>query len=123
MGQTVGAVLIERLLRWRILLLITSADPKVSRPEVLMQQVYIARLTQVIFREYWQKGRRWAFILLMTTFDDRDLQYLLIEDDEEARSMRLGVVSAGVGTGGYRRSGSGSSELSGGTSPRPTPTA
>mmetsp|Transcript_46820 Transcript_46820/g.100119 ORF Transcript_46820/g.100119 Transcript_46820/m.100119 type:complete len:530 (-) Transcript_46820:60-1649(-) len=81
--QTMGCVLLERVLRWRVMLLIVGA--KVDTEGSLIHRVYMARVTQAVHAEYLEKGRIVSFLSLMMTFDDRDVQRLLIDENEELK--------------------------------------
>lgn len=87
-AQTMGAIVLDRILKWRILQLISGEDLQFDAEETILRQVYYAKLGQVIWEEYWIKcktgsrsHRRLSFLVLMLTFDDRDLQYLLLDEN------------------------------------------
>jgi hypothetical protein len=89
--QAIGAVNLHEFMLWRMLLIIAGGrDARPEQMEGVMKEVYLARLTQALYSEYWGKGRRFSFLVLMLTFDDRDLQSLLIDEDLAKRSIRFG---------------------------------
>jgi hypothetical protein len=91
LSQTIGAVSLEQFMKWRVLLIIAGGrDARPEQMEGVMKEVYLARLTEAILNEYWGRGHYLSFLVLMFTFDDRDLQSLLIDEDLGKRSIRFG---------------------------------
>lgn len=95
--QTMGAVLLDRVLKFRIILLLTGGeDAELDAEENVMRQIYLAKLGQVMWEEYWEKckrgsrgHRRFSFVVLMLTFSDRDLQKLLLDEDTTVKRRRM----------------------------------
>lgn len=61
----------------------------VNEKAIVMREVYMARVAQVIYEEYWTKHRRLEFFVLLTTFNDMDLQHLLLDEDAIEKEKRL----------------------------------
>lgn len=81
--QTLGAVSIERVLWNRVMFfIIAGGDGKVTLPKVQTAHVYLSRLVQAIFEEFWGKGEIVSFLVVMMTFDHADLQFMLLDEDE-----------------------------------------
>lgn len=88
--QTMGALVLEDLLFSRILNFIAGGTNfMVNEKAIVMREVYMARVAQVIYEEYWTKHRRLEFFVLLTTFNDMDLQHLLLDEDAIEKEKRL----------------------------------
>lgn len=120
LNQVVGAVYLERVLQDRIFLFVFGGrDANYEDDELAYRNAYETRLMKEIWHQYvvqgngakgWAQGwRTWPqtcynalnAIVLLSTLDHYDLQYLMVEDPEEAADLfeRLGLVqSAGTGS-------------------------
>merc|ERR1719375_3028899 len=86
LGQTLGAVLLDRILVWRLLWLVFAGrDGEIDAGECIMRDVYLAKLSKAIWSEYWMQGYRATFFFLFLTFNDSDLQRMLLYENEEKK--------------------------------------
>ena len=116
LNQVVGAVYLERVLQDRIFLFVFGGrDANYEDDELAYRNAYETRLIKEIWVQYWDQGngatgwRTWPqkicngfkAVVLLSTLDHIDLQYLMVEDPEEAIDLfeRLGLVeTAGTGS-------------------------
>lgn len=88
--QTLGAIAVEHVMWWRIILVIVEGgDRKISLEKIQVMYVYLSRIMQSIHEEYWEKGQYIRYFVLMLTFDHIDLQHLLIDETAEGISSSL----------------------------------
>lgn len=81
--QTLGSVSIERVLWNRVMFfIIAGGDGHITLPKVQTAHVYLSRLMQAIYEEFYEKGEILKFFIVMITFDHADLQYMLLDEDE-----------------------------------------
>merc|ERR1712217_749153 len=81
--QSMCALMLPQLLKWRLLMVIASgSNNEVDADGNAIRNVYRARLVQAMYEAYWMKNRKFAFVLILFTFDDSDLQRLLFEGNE-----------------------------------------
>jgi len=79
--QTLGAVGVEHVMWWRVMLLVVEGgDRQITLHKIQIANVYLSRIMQCIYEEYWCKGNYRQFLVLMLTFDHIDLQHLLIDE-------------------------------------------
>jgi len=91
--QTLGAVGVEHVMLWRLkLVVVEGGDRKVSLEKIHIMQVYLSRIMESIYEEYWCKGKYFQFILLMCTFDHIDLQHLLVDEGPEHPKLPLALT-------------------------------
>lgn len=82
--QTLGAVGVEHVMWWRVMLVVVEGgDRTITLHKIQIAHVYLSRIMQCIYEEYWCKGKYRQFLLLMLTFDHIDLQHLLINENSE----------------------------------------
>lgn len=88
------------LLKQRMLLLIAGGpDAVVSLPELVVCDVYRARIALVAYENFWECGRYMSFWALLLTLDDLELQTLLfIEDEPLPGSLALSDQTPTFGT-------------------------
>jgi hypothetical protein len=80
--QTLGAIGVEHVMWWRIMLIITEGgDRTITKEKIHIAHVYTARVMQAIFDKFWVTGKTIQFFVLMMTFDHVDLQYLLLDEE------------------------------------------
>lgn len=88
--QTMGALIMEKVLLTRVLNFVAGGkDTKVSEKAYVMREVYMARVAQAIYEEYWVKNRKFEFFVVLITFNDLDLQRLLLDEDEVKKIVRI----------------------------------
>jgi hypothetical protein len=88
--QTLGAIAVENVMWWRVILVIVEGgDRTITLEKIQVMRVYLSRIMQSIYEEYWCKGQFLRFFVLMLTFDHIDLQHLLIDEDIDAVSSSL----------------------------------
>lgn len=69
--------------------------------------MYISRVMQAIYEDYWLEGDVKGFMMLMLTFDHIDLQYLLFQEEgkeltpkaDGSESESLAAIRGGVQQG------------------------
>jgi len=84
--QTLGAVGVEHVMWWRVMLLVVEGgDRTITLQKIQIAHVYLSRIMQCIYEEYWRKGMYRQFLVLMLTFDHIDLQHLLITEGLEPK--------------------------------------
>jgi len=85
--QAMNALNMNQVLRWRVLLLVTGGDDSiVDEDEATLLNVYLARLAQEMYQEFYDKGRYLTFWVLVFTFKDTDFQFLLINEDKTQKA-------------------------------------
>jgi len=79
--QTLGAIAVEHVMWERVVLVVAEGgDRHVSLEKIQIMHVYLSRIMQKIWEEFWCKGKHLQFFVLMLTFDHIDLQHLLIDE-------------------------------------------
>eukprot|EP00746_Dinoflagellata_sp_MGD_P009967 gnl/MRDRNA2_/MRDRNA2_120438_c0_seq1.p1 gnl/MRDRNA2_/MRDRNA2_120438_c0~~gnl/MRDRNA2_/MRDRNA2_120438_c0_seq1.p1 ORF type:complete len:592 (+),score=84.83 gnl/MRDRNA2_/MRDRNA2_120438_c0_seq1:214-1989(+) len=91
MNQIMGIIGVNQLLRWRLFRFIFGGqDAYVSAEERLVMSFYEARLVQAIWTSHSISNyERW---LILLTFDDDDLQGLVMEEGESDKVSRHGLL-------------------------------
>jgi hypothetical protein len=84
--QTLGAVGVENVLWWRMLLVVVEGGHRrVTLARIRLANVYLSKIMQLIYENYMCKGNYMGFLLILLTFDHIDLQHLMI--DEESKGV------------------------------------
>lgn len=79
--QTLGAVALEHVMWWRVMLVLAEGgDRQITLEKIQIMHVYLSKIVQSIYEEYWCKGKHLQFFVLMLTFDHIDLQHLMIDE-------------------------------------------
>jgi len=79
--QTLGAIGVEYVMFWRVLLIVVEGgDRKVTLKKIRLANVYLSKVFEKIYEEYYLTGKYLQFCVLMLTFDHIDLQHLLIDE-------------------------------------------
>jgi len=107
MNQVLGIMSVGHLLRWRIFRFVFGGqDANVSNEEKYVQKLYMALLAQRI----WESHHLTCFrkLVIMITFDDDDLQRLVLEEagEEKAKVMlqvKAAMDKAGISHGEWKR--------------------
>lgn len=91
MNQIMGIIGVNQLLRWRLFRFIFGGqDAYVSAEERLVMHFYEARLVQAIWTSHAIPSyERW---LILLTFDDDDLQGLIIEESDVEKATKNGLL-------------------------------
>jgi len=98
--QTLGAIAVEHVMMWRVVLVVVEGgDRQITMEKIQIFHVYLSRVMQSIYLEFWRKGLYVQFFMLMLTFDHIDLQNLLIDERTDiTESLTLGDDSQGEDT-------------------------
>eukprot|EP00747_Dinoflagellata_sp_TGD_P162091 gnl/TRDRNA2_/TRDRNA2_179302_c0_seq1.p1 gnl/TRDRNA2_/TRDRNA2_179302_c0~~gnl/TRDRNA2_/TRDRNA2_179302_c0_seq1.p1 ORF type:complete len:617 (+),score=108.81 gnl/TRDRNA2_/TRDRNA2_179302_c0_seq1:98-1948(+) len=91
------AVNMEKVLLERMLSVVTTGqDSEAEFEEIVVRNVYVARIAQVIYQVYFEQGRYLAFVVVLMSFDDRDMQLLLLNEDEQLKEEKCRDVRSTI---------------------------